>query len=202
MPASAYENPISAAELTAELTPDGLYLAAIGSYSPDPNRVNKYILYRENGDRIEGITYGWLTIEEAAKLEKISNLRIGESDSMYALSAVVVWYRHGDTMKIFDDDKLIFSLVGDQVALHGNPLNRADIQNVHAYLDRGWVECGVRLVLPKEEMLIACQVNEIASMDITYDGFNLLVDTWWAVAMGRLLSEALGVPYVADEDLR
>ena len=86
--------------------------------------------------------------------------------------------------------------------LHTHVLKRGDIQGVHAYLNRGWVECGLRLVTPKEEILIAFQVNEIASMDITYDGFNLLCDTWWAVALGRLMSEALSCPYIPDEDLK
>ncbi len=201
MASRQHEHPVSAAEFTNDLAHDGVYIAAIASYSPDPNKVNRYTLYREQAERIEWCADAWLTVAEAEKLATMANIRVGESDAMYMLGPIVVWYRHGDTLKIFSEDKLIFSLNGQEIVLHGNAINRAEIRSVHAYLDRGWVECGLRLVLPKEEILIAYQVNEIASMDITYDGLNLLCDTWWAVALGRLLSEALAVPYVPDEDL-
>lgn len=202
MAAGQHEKTISCAEFTRDLAVGEAYIAAVASYSPDPNQVNRYTLYREKQKSIEWCTDAWLDVAESEKLEELPNVYVGESDAMYAIDPRLVWYRRGERMRIYCEEKEIFDMLPNKVVLHGKDLARAEIQKVHAYLDRGWVECGLKLVLPTEEILIACQVNEIASIDITYDGLNLLVDTWWARALGRLLSEALSCPYEADEDLR
>lgn len=197
-----HEKTISCAAFTRDLVAGEVYIAAIGSYSPDPDKMNRYTLYRETDSRIEWCRDAWLAAAEAEKLAELPNVYVGESDAMYAVDPRLVWYRRADRMRIYSEEKQIFDLLPDQVVLHGREIHRANIQKIHAYLEHGWDECGLRLVLRTEEILVACKDNGIASYDIFYDGLNLLVDTWWARALGRLLGEALGCPYEADEDLR
>lgn len=196
-----HNNDIGISEFLEPMSPIRNYIAALGSYSPDPEKVNRYSLFLEKENKIEPLRDAWLSKEESKKLSSYPNVIIADSDAMYALGPNVVWYINNDFFKIYEECNLKIFADKHRVVLNKTEYKQEEIIGIHVYLN-GWSEFGLRLVLKEEEVLVTRQFNEIASIDITYDGLNLLADTFWVCMLGRDLAKFLDKTCILDEDLQ
>lgn len=203
----AHENTLSANEFLSGIRPEFPYLLARGQYSPDPNKSERCFLYYRASDHLVPVREAWLTPLEIDRALAHANVVPGECDAMYMPAPVFVWSATAGGFSLYRNLKLFVRLLPDGLTIHRYPLAkkifpRGTIKGIHAYLNRGWVECGLKLMLGERELTLVRAFEWAASADPTYDGLNLMADTAWAVSLGQALSKAIGCPYVADKDLQ
>lgn len=192
---------ITLSEFLGPMSPKSIYVIAMGSYSPDPEKTNRYSLFLEKENEIRPLKDGWLSMEEAKKLSDYSIIIIADSDAMYATEPTVVWYVHKEIFKVYEENKGVFRVEKQRVILHKKEYAISEITGIHIYLN-GWTEFGVKLILNNGELTLIKQLNPIAAIDFTYDGLNLMADTFWACMLGKKLAEFMDKPCIIDEDLQ
>jgi hypothetical protein len=206
-PRDKHLKPQSAADFLAGVRPEFPYVFARGQYSPDPAKSERCFLYYRASDHLVPVREAWLTPKEIKAVEERENVEGGECDAMYMPEPVLVWAASGERFALYRKQKLLLQISPNGVRIYRYPLRkyffpRAEIRGIHAYLNHGWVECGLKLMLAKRELRLARNFEWAAAADPTYDGLYLLADTSWAVSLGRALSKAIGCDYVADKDLQ
>ncbi|MBL8035023.1 MAG: hypothetical protein JNJ69_15050 [Leptospiraceae bacterium] len=202
-----HENTLPADEFLSGIRPEFPYLLARGQYSPDPNKSERCFLYYRASDHLVPVREAWLTPLEIDRALAHTNIVPGECDAMYIPAPVFVWSATGGGFSLYRNLKLFVRLLPEGLTIHRFPLAkkifpRDTIKGIHAYLNRGWVECGLKLMLGERELTLVRAFEWAASADPTYDGLNLMADTAWAVSLGQALSKSIGCPYVADKDLQ
>ncbi|MFO1524858.1 MAG: hypothetical protein U1F16_02660 [Turneriella sp.] len=206
-PRKQHEKTQAAEEFLTGVRPEFPYLLARGQYSPDPKMSERCFLFFRAAKHLVFIREAWLSPKEIQHALKHDNIVAGECDAMYMPAPVLVWATSSGGFSLYRNLKLLFRFLPDVLMINRHPLqhrvfSRSVITGIHVYLNHGWVECGVKLMLGERSLTLARNFEWAASADPTYDGFNLMADTSWATALGRALSEAIGCPYTADKDLQ
>lgn len=196
-----HNNTLTASEFLASIKSHENYMLALGSYSPDPEKVNRYFLYRVTGNELEWMKDAWILTKESDKFKSYKNITPADSDAMYGIDPSYIWCFNDESFRLFESHKLLFYAKREIIWFNGQELKTPDLKAVHTYLI-GWTEFGVKLLFDSEEILLVKQSNEIAAIDITYDGFNLLVDSFWVCMLGKSLAKFLDKENLVDDDLK
>jgi hypothetical protein len=121
----------------------------------------------------------------------------GDWDAMYATDWAFLWTGAGG-FRLWTPEGLEVWQESD--ALHrtgqGPLCELAQVAAIETFVEPGWVERGVRLILRDGRRLTLAMCEEPSVQAFTlYNGLNLTMDAAWAERLGRDLALALGVPH-------
>jgi len=121
----------------------------------------------------------------------------GKCDAMYATGWSYAWFRDGDDrFEIWQHGGRAVMVDGEQIVTAERGLARTTVEAVVGWVSDDWCQREVQLRLHGDEIFtLARELDELPSVDFTYDGLHLMADTCWIRSLGRTLAEMLGVPY-------
>jgi hypothetical protein len=128
-------------------------------------------------------------------ISRIAAARKGGWNTMHATSWSLAW-TDDDGPFVLIDQKGRLAWV-ERRKLHTRQRVFAAIATVEPYVSGDWTERGVRVRLADGSIhTIGSEHDAFPQIDPTYDGLNLMADTFWCHALARALSKGLGAPLV------
>lgn len=210
-----HEAPLSTETLLAMVQRALLKRALVvkGQYSPDPEKVERTLIYSHGGSRLSKVVDAWITPETFN--EMLTSLRasckttVGSSDAMYGTAARHVWAHCAGELRLWRRSFLVGRFTGSDCRVRKTIIHpwtllpNTSVSSIYAFLSATWAERGVRLErTPRRSIVIARATEPMALLDPTYDGIDLLCDASWAVDLARAVSSATSIPLKLHKDLR
>lgn len=181
---------------------DRVVLIAQGSYSPD-NSGDRYLIYSmEDRGRLRPVADRWLRSRDLAAVRKRApSCRVGQTDAMFQTAPRLVWCRlDDDVLVVWRRTRRIAMLERKRVLLRRprrwKQLITTRLDRVELCLSADWVTRSVRLYADDGYWDVARQRDPFARIDPTYDGINLMADTYWASCLAREIAAVTGLRLV------
>ena len=185
-------------------------LVGPGQYGPGEGLSRICVLRLEDARRPRLLWDGPLADAEVATLVQalgaFARVWPGELDTMYATPWSLAWTVQPGAFRLYQRWGLRCAVEGEALQLHGRfrrpvLVPRGSIRQVLGWVSEDWVRRGVSLEVTSGPPLVLARHRDWAvGLDVTYDGINLMVDCTWVWRLGRCLAQALGVPYVGNDE--
>ena len=133
-----------------------------------------------------------------ARARPRARARKGGWNTMHATAWTLAWSDDAMPFVLLDPRDRLAWVEGDRLHTRERaPILRVEIAAIEPYLENGWVRRGVRVRLRDDTLLpIAFEDDHASELDFTYDGLNLMADTFWCHFLARALARGLGPPVV------
>jgi hypothetical protein len=181
-----------------------------GQYSPHANHPRVLILRVDCPGENPSVLWDRFLAKEAiiplirALQEYAQMVWLGEFDPMYATPWAYAWTMPPEVFRLYDRRGCVVELQGENVAIRQADklvvLALSDISGVIGWLSDDWFKREVRIVTHRGDQLVIAEAEEeMAHLDPTYDGINLMCDAAWVRQLGKTIAQALSVPYKSDD---
>lgn len=129
---------------------------------------------------------------------------LGEFDTMYGTPWGYAWTTPPNAFRLYDEQGLLFAVQNDSFVLRYESVlvtvSLEEIVQVVGWLSPDWSERGIRLDLRDgKPLMIAQKIEDMAHLDPTYDGIDLMCDASWVGQLGTAMAKGLGVAYVPED---
>lgn len=174
--------------------PSGPILVAVGGFGvKDQDRIG-LITLEESPPRVLADEY-LPTSELDALIAKIPNAHKGGWNTMHATGWSYAW--SDEPFVLLDPKGRCAWLEGDRLHARELAILRSQITAVEPFVGDDWTERGMRVRLADgSSQTLASDFDPFPRIDPTYDGLNLMADTFWCHFLAGALSKALGVPII------
>jgi len=128
---------------------------------------------------------------------------LGEFDTMYATPWAYAWTMPPEVFRLYDRKGCVIQLQEEKLVLRREDkhviIALSDVAQVIGWLSDDWYKREVRIVTHQGEHFVVAEAEEeMAHLDPTYDGINLMCDAAWVRQLGFAMAQGLGVPYTSD----
>jgi hypothetical protein len=168
-------------------------IVVANQYQPDPALHTRVLVLDCTGAPLT-LWDGWVALSDAPILAAALGASLGECDAMYASPFAYAWATHEGALRLYTTKGIVAVADASGLRLVSDRLVRS-IARVEVDLSDDWITRTVRVQSTDGTRIDLAQVTDHAPLlDFTYDAFNLLCDTSWAIALGNALGKALQVP--------
>ena len=123
--------------------------------------------------------------------------RKGGWNTMHATGWSLAWSDDLWSFVLIDPQGRRAWVEDDALHTREGSIARAEIAAVEPFVTDDWVTRGVRVRLRSGELrTVASEEEHWHEVDFTYDGLNLMAETFWCHDLARALSRGLGPPIV------
>lgn len=208
-----HETPLDISEVTSKLGAVSRFRGVVvkAQYSPNPDIVERTIVFWDHGQHIVKALDSWLTPDTYEQLlaafPQVAPPARGSCSAMYSTSPKYVWAHRDNELHLWQNKILVARFNSRESRVRRllgiwSVIPATRLSSIHAFLSQTWIKRGVVLQRKyQRDITIASEREPMALIDPTYDGIDVMCDASWVVDLARAISAITKSPLKVDNSL-